>query len=111
MNFANINVKKDVHDAGLTMKQIAYRMGITPEYLCRVLKSEPLPNGFEKRIRSAIAGDLINASKHNYKRIHGAWVNGICNVCGFPTAYSYEYRFCPSCGSRMEVVTDAAETE
>ena len=100
MNFANINIKKDVHDAGLTMKQIAYRMGITPEYLCRVLRSEPLPNGFEKRIRSAIAGDLTNVL--TVKRIHGAWVNGICNVCGFPTAYSDEYRFCPNCGSMMK---------
>ena len=104
MNFANLNIRRAINEAGLNQKEIAHRMGITPEYFSRVMSREPLPKHIEKRIYFAISGDCRNAKKQ--KRECGSWVKGTCDLCGFATAYCEDYSYCPNCGARMKGVED-----
>lgn len=57
MNFANIDVKKYIAEKGYTQKQIAKKLGITPEWFCRMLKNE-LADEEKQAIMMAIDGDL-----------------------------------------------------
>jgi transcriptional regulator with XRE-family HTH domain len=57
MNFANIDVKKYIAEKGYTQKQIAKKLGITPEWFSRMLKNE-LADEEKQAVMMAIDGDL-----------------------------------------------------
>lgn len=65
----NIEVRIKVMKAGITYRQIAEKMGITPEHLCRLLRS-PLDEKNKFRILSAIAeieGRYDNSAPTEYR--------------------------------------------
>lgn len=57
MNFANIDVKKYIAEKGYTQKQIAKKLGITPEHFSRMLKNE-LVDEEKQAVMMAIDGNL-----------------------------------------------------
>ena len=57
MNFANIDVKKYIAEKGYTQKQIAEKLGITPEWFSRMLKNE-LADEEKQAVKMAIDDDL-----------------------------------------------------
>ena len=40
MNYENIRIKRLIHEKGYTQKTFAIKLGITPEYLCRMLRTK-----------------------------------------------------------------------
>lgn len=66
MNFANIDIKKYIAEKGYTQAQVADKLGISHEYMSRVLKIEL--TDFEKEaLKKAIDGDISEwkAIKHH----------------------------------------------
>ena len=57
MNFANIDIKKYIAEKGYTQKQIAEKLGITPEWFSRMLKNE-LADEEKQAVMMATDGDL-----------------------------------------------------
>lgn len=49
----NAEIRRDVFENGLIYRDIARKMGVTPEYLCRILRKE-LSDRNRKRIEAAI---------------------------------------------------------
>lgn len=44
-----------MHKHGISNKQLAAHMGVTPEYVSMVLNGHREPNGIEDRLRNAIS--------------------------------------------------------
>lgn len=54
----NLELRLKIDKSGLTYKQIAKELGITQQWLCRLMKKDLSPNN---RIRILMAIDRINA--------------------------------------------------
>ena len=54
MKTCNLDVRVAVIESNVTFKQIAAQMGVTPEYISRVL-GRPLKAGMRERILAALA--------------------------------------------------------
>lgn len=54
----NLNIRIAVKDSGVTYKAIAKEIGITPEWLCRLMRNDLSP---ENKIRIMTAIDRLKA--------------------------------------------------
>lgn len=54
----NLNIRIAVKDSGVTYKAIAKEIGITPEWLCRLMRTDLSP---ENKIRIMTAIDRLKA--------------------------------------------------
>lgn len=57
MNFANIDIKKYIAEKGYTQAQVADKLGISREWMSRVLRVE-LTDEEKEALKKAIDGDL-----------------------------------------------------
>lgn len=72
MNYMNIDIKRQIHNAGLTQKAVAARMGVSPEHLSRILGEKQISIAQKKRIECAIAG---NMDKSSQKAKNSSWIS------------------------------------
>ena len=72
MNYENIDIKRRIHEAGLTQIKVAKLLGVTPEYLSRALRTKQIRIDLRKRIECAINGDVYGARK---KHKNGDWIS------------------------------------
>lgn len=52
--------------------------------------------------------EKYNAYQREYydKKHHGEWFGTVCSACGESTSFSYDCKYCPNCGAKMEPPTE-----
>lgn len=67
MNFANIDIKKYIAEKGYTQAQVADKLGITREWMSRMLKIE-LTDVEKEALKKAIDGDISEWKAIRHRR-------------------------------------------